>query len=258
VVAGVLVPLAVTVGLKSDMPPAYRVLAPPAPAARLVFAFQSGALAQAASDALPPHLADRVLSWSALPSSGVHVAAFADAATLQEALGTLSAAAADSSSNSSRVLTYALSDFRLLPDRRLTHLVDPMELYELARTQSRQLQQQAQQQQSAQVLDMDAQDAYLLRASDRQQQQQSAAASPRSTTLAAGGGRPAHTGQQQRQQRRWLLQDIVSPPAPLQMHQRQAQEQVQRGGGGVAWHLTSEQLAVQKAWNVTTGEGCGG
>jgi hypothetical protein len=327
---GVLVPIAVTVGFKQDIPPVYRFLQQPQPSHRLVFALESSALAASAADVLPPHLASQVSSWSALQSSGIHVAAFSDAQALQQALTHLASVGSTSpprslleSGNSSRSsssawgLKYALSDFRLVADRQVSQVVDPMQLFDMAREQTRTLLLQQQQQQQRGVAAQagaaeEDEDIYLSRLEQDAWQQQEQQRRQRHRTAAAevaanGAVEPltaaGHTGeaQQQEQQtrrrrrqlaghatahaltpglggsfaaapsagrsssswgsalRRTLLQAagkaMPSRARPqLQLQQRQAQQQVQRGGSRVAWHLTDAGLGVREAWNITSGE----
>jgi hypothetical protein len=283
-VAGVLVPVAVTVGLKPHIRPTYRVLTPPAPTPRLLLAFEGGALVARPADVLPPHLAAGVVSWAALPSSGLHVATFAGAGALQQVLAALAArseAAADAArrgdssargarNSSSRdvaggaagrpVLRYAVSDFQLLPDRQLRQLVDPMALFEQAKEQRRRLASQVD-------TGWDTDDVYLLQggngSSRPREQQQSAGTWDSSSSSSTRAGA--------RRRRRMLLQTqqqsdsaAAAPGAPprrplqLQAQQRQAQYHVQRGGGaGVAWHLLDDALGVRTAWSATTGARAG-
>jgi len=350
---GVLVPIAVTVGLKQDIPRVYRVLEPPQPSYRLIFAFQSSVLAPAAADVLPEAVASKVTSWAALPSSGVHVARFSEAPAMQQALEHLTAAhdagsvrrLTSSNSSSSFALKYAVSDFRLVPDRQATQVVDPMQLFDLAKQQARQLLQDQQQHQSSDY-DED-EDMYLWRLEQRQstgqqQRRQKAKKAAEAAAASTGAPRTARQAQGQAQQiRRQLLSvgqeqqqsatagaDAVAagamPPVELlpsmtgaahgtgkqprgvegesvagavasrtggsmanssssssssslpsvlqrvllqaasravpkrarpqlQVQQRQAQQQVQRGGSMVAWHLADGGLGVRDAWNITSG-----
>lgn len=220
---GVLVPIAVTVGFKQDIPPVYRVLQQPQPSHRLVFAFQSSALAATAADVLPPHLASQVSSWSALPSSGIHVAAFSDAPALQQALTHLAGAGntspsrslLESGNSSAWGLKYALSDFRLLADRQVSQVVDPMQLFDMAREQTRTLLQQQQHGAATQPgAAEEDEDVYLSRleqdAWQQQQQQRRQRLRTAAAEVAASGpvepltasGRTGAAAQEQEQQTR--------------------------------------------------------
>lgn len=229
---GVLVPIAVTVGFKQDIPPVYRILQQPQRSHRLVFAFESSALAASAADVLPPHLASQVSSWSALQSSGIHVAAFSDVLALQQALAHLASIgntspprslleSGNSSSSSAWGLKYALSDFRLVADRQVSQVVDPMQLFDMAREQTRTLLQQQQQQQRGVAAQAGAaeedEDVYLSRLEQdawQQQQQQRrqrhrtaaaevAANGPVEPLTAAGHTGEAQQQEQQQTRRRW-------------------------------------------------------
>lgn len=335
---GVLVPIAVTVGFKQDIPAEYRVLQQPKPSHRLVFAFQSSALAATARDVLPAHLASQVISWNSLPSSGIHVAAFSEAQAMQQALAHLAAGSTSpsrsllqgSNSNSSWALKYAVSDFKLETDRQVEQVIDPMQLFDLAKQQTRVLLQQ-QQQHGAPNREEEDEDSYLWRLEQQQnswqQQRRERLKKAAAVPAASGFGEPEtaavrDVSQQQDQQatrrrlaghsavellpadlrpptgatsegesaqavaaeaaarmlpghplfaaraqpsssstlgsifRRRLLQVQPARTRPqLQLQQRQAQQQVQRGGSLVAWHLADAGLGVRDAWNITSG-GC--
>jgi hypothetical protein len=339
---GVLVPVAVTVGFKQDIPPVYRVLQQPKPSHRLVFAFTSSALAATARDVLPAHVASEVISWTALASSGIHVAAFSEPQAMQQALAHLAGAGNTSpsrslmqSSNSSSnwTLKYALSDFKLVTDRQVTQVVDPMQLFDLAKTQTRVILQAMQRHGSSaqQRAEEEDEDHYLFlleqQQSASQQQQRILRLRKAAAVLAASGfGEPetaaarGSDGQQTRRRRQLAAHRMLNkptsnqPPASttsaalsatavaaedaarkradhplhlarsssrsswgdvlgrsmlqaatralptrarpqLQLQQRQAQQQVQRGGGHVAWHLADAGLGVREAWNITSGMG---
>jgi hypothetical protein len=330
------------------------VLQPPQPSHRLIFTFSSSATAATAGEVLPAEIASKVSSWTALPSSAIHVAAFSDAQALQQALAHLKAGASALparhlfSTNATWDLKYAVADFALLTDRRVSQVVDPMQLFDLAKHQTRYLLQQQQQQHGAAtqpLVDPDIDEDYYLwqlqqRTDAWHQQQlrarQTAAAEAASTSGVpltaverdAGEQRTRHRhlmSIQQQQQgpkaaaaaegtgaellpvvwrepagststvpqpspaahtaeaglhltghafqkaepysssgswgsivRRTLLQSAArAVPArgrpQLQVHQRHAQQQVQRGGSQVAWHLTNAGLGLREAWNVTSG-----
>lgn len=339
---GVLVPIAVTVGFKQDIPAVYRVLQQPKPSYRLVFAFESAALAATARDVLPAHLASEVLSWTALASSGIHVAAFSEAQAMQQALAHLVAAGntsparslmQSSNSSSSWTLRYALSDFKLVTDRQVTQVVDPIQLFELAKQQTRAILQAMQQHgpSAEQRAEAEDEDHYLWlleqqQPASQQQQRRLRLRKAAAVMTASGFGEPATAAarepdeqQEQTRQRRQLaahpmlelpasnqppanmtpgalsaaataaeatarkrpdhplyaahpsrssswggvlgrsLLQVASKALPtrarpqLQLQQRQAQQQVQRGGGHVAWHLADAGLGVREAWNITSG-----
>jgi hypothetical protein len=335
---GVLVPIAVTVGFKQDIPPVYRVLQQPKPSHRLVFAFESAALAATARDVLPTHVASEVLSWTALASSGIHVAAFSEAQAMQQALAHLAGAGntspsrsllQSSNSSSSWTLKYALSDFKLVTDRQVTKVVDPMQLFDLAKQQTRAILQAMQQHgpsaQQQQRTPEEDEDHYLWlleqQQSASQQQQRRLRLRKAAAVMAASGfGEPETAAvrepdEQTRRRRQLAAHPVLNLPssnkspastAPaavaaddaarkrpdqplyvarpssssswgsvlgrrllqaatralptrarpqLQLQQRQAQQQVQRGGGHVAWHLADAGLGVREAWNITSGMG---
>ncbi|KAF8061352.1 DGAT1-2 [Scenedesmus sp. PABB004] len=125
-VAAVVAPMRWAIGLQVRPAPELQLLPPPAHEHVLVFALADAADAPAApGDALPPRLAALVTGWRALPSSGITVARFADRGAMRAALAHLAANAT--------ALKYAVADFRLDRDRRVSSVVDPMALFELAR-----------------------------------------------------------------------------------------------------------------------------
>jgi hypothetical protein len=81
-----------------------------------------------------------------------------------------------------------------------------------------------------------------------------AVAARRSVTAASRAGNAAE--RQHHQQRR--LQQLPTLPAAAipQPQQTQAKQHVQKGGQGVAWHLTASGLDVKPAWNKTYGKWC--
>lgn len=251
------------------------------------------------------------------------------------------------SSRSTWALKYAVTDFRLLTDRQVTQVVDPMQLFDLAKQQSRVLLEQQQKHGSRTWLaDADAEeDAYLSSLEGQQQdaglQQRRQRLRSAAAAMAASATDTPRTAQQQQQpedqQRRhlasagqqqvhavqhdgsmleadmaaellpesvrypagatsaavpaaetlgsFILQEVLYPPGghhsggrssasgslrrrllqaaaaavprrsrpQLQVQQRQAQQQVQRGGNMVAWHLADAGLGVRGAWNITSG-----
>lgn len=351
---GVLVPIAVTVGFETDIPPEYRVLQPPAPSHRLIFALEASATASTAEEVFPAAIANKVISWTALPSSAIHVAAFTDAQAMQQALAHLEAGVAAlparhlMGTKSAWSLKYAVADFELLTDRRVSQVVDPMQLFDLAKHQTRYLLQQQQQQHGAAtqpLVDPDIdEDYYLWQLQQRadvwhQQQQRARQTAAAEAASASGVPRTAavrDVGDQQTRRRHLMsiqqqqqgsatgaaagaagaellpvvwrepagaTSTVLQPPSAthiteaglhltghafqrsepysssgswgsivsrtllqsaaravpargrpqLQVHQRQAQQQVQRGGSQVAWHLTNSGLGLREAWNVTSG-----
>jgi hypothetical protein len=298
-------------------------------------------------------------AWSALPSSGIHVASFATADAMQQALAHLSGTSStpparhllQDSSRSTWALKYAVTDFKLLTDRQVTQVVDPMQLFDLAKQQSRVLLAQQQKHGSRAWL-ADAgvdEDAYLSSLEEQQQdaglQQRRQRLRSAAAAVAASATETPRTSQQQHQQsedqqRRhlaaarqqqlhavqydgstaeagaaaemlpdsvrypagatsaavpaaeasgsFILQEVLYPPGghhfgsrswaggslrrrllqaaavatprrsrpQLQVQQRQAQQQVQRGGNMVAWHLADAGLGVRGAWNITSGMCC--
>jgi hypothetical protein len=80
-----------------------------------------------------------------------------------------------------------------------------------------------------------------------------AAAKPSTGAAHAADKQPVEQHEQQRK-----LQQLPTPPAAAtpQPQQTQAKQHVQKGGQGVAWHLTAAGLDAKQTWNKTYGGCC--
>jgi hypothetical protein len=131
IAAAVLVPVALTIGFSKQLTPEHRLLPLPASACKLIIGFQASTpLHAAASDALPADVAGQVTSWVTLRSSRVHVATFRNGAALKRALAAL---------QTNNNINFAIMDFQVVPDRQVTAIIDPDQLFDIAQGKNRHL-----------------------------------------------------------------------------------------------------------------------